>query len=249
MSWRSSLRKLFVNLILLGLGLAIFAAGSGFSTWLYIKKVVKGEVVLTPELAGLDLSSAERRADDLGLTLVVDESQDTYSDIVGKGRVLLQTPQPGRKIKSGRRVEVTLSAGSRENPIPQLQGETLHFAQMLLGQNDTRVSRVSRVPSNGLPEGTVMKQNPPAGEDPALQSGVSLLLSDGPEVEWYLAPDFVGRHYMDAKTFLEKNHFKSPIIKYRQVQVGVGPIVLRQVPLAGNPLHRNQTVTLEVNKD
>lgn len=230
-------------------GWFFFCLGMGgvLSTWFTIKRVVSGRVIEVPNLYGLNRTDALDQANALELNLWVG-GQKIHSNVVPEDCILFQVPKPGKKIKAGRTIEITLSAGPEEQRVPDLFNQPLRFSQMLLQQIDTEIAKTSRTFSDQIPKGRVLAQNPQSGELMGLRDGVSVLLSDGTAKTWYVTPDFVGMDYPEVKRFLDRHGLRT-ISKFKSVEEGAGQLVMRQIPQAGYPLHIDQTITLEVNKE
>lgn len=248
MARQTTFKKWLWRFALVGLGILVFGIGGIFGTWFFLKKQVKGQVVAIPDLYGLTEADARKQVEGMGLILMVDQSKDVFSSVIPEGQVLLQIPRPNRKVKSGRHVEITLSAGPKIAIIPNVKGETLSFAEVLLKQADTTAQVISRTPSNLGREGEVLNQYPAAGETLGLRRGTSLLVSMGPQPPYYVMPDLVGKTYNRARTFLDRHNFKV-VSKYRSQDPKLGQVILEQIPKAGFPVTKSQHVTLVINKD
>lgn len=249
MSLRTVARKFFIGSLYLGVIALVFGLSGAFATWLYIKAEVQGEVVDLPDLFGKTEAEALDIAQMLELELVIDNTL-VHDKIVEKGRVLAQLPlnRDNRKIKKGRTIEITLSAGPEQKLIPEMLGETLSFSHELLTESGTVAQVVSRMPSNLDTRGRVLQQVPDSGKALDLRSGVSLLISDGPQAQYYVTPDLVGRDYLTVKNLLEKHELRM-ITRYRAQDAEMGQTILEQSPKPGFPLAQTQTITLIVNKD
>lgn len=248
MATSNFLKKLWYGSLLAALWGFLLVASIIFSTWFYIKSSIQGEVVEVPDLTGLPVEQARATVETPGLVFEIDQDQVIHSNVIEKDRVFLQVPRKGSRIKTGRVVEVTLSAGPEKKRVPPLVGETLAFSQTLLGRVDLAPTILSRTPSMLAGKGRILSQVPEQGEETGLRPGVSLLLSEGPQQEWYVTPDFLNMDYDRAKAFLDENGIRV-VTKYREADQDLGQIVLQQIPKAGYPLNKSQTMTLIVNKD
>ncbi|MCB1044566.1 MAG: PASTA domain-containing protein [Acidobacteria bacterium] len=226
--------------------LGIMSVAGALSTWITIKKSISGHVIQVPDLCGLSIEDATRTIEPLGLTLSITQTP-VHNNVVAKDNILFQRPNPGKHIKSGRQLVVTLSAGPELKLIPSLVGEPLNFAEILTAQADTEITKVSRTPS-AVRKGRIMAQSPKPGEEIGIRHGMSVLISDGDEPKWYVAPDFRGRSFGEVKKFLDEHGFRV-VAKFKDFQPGWGPVVLRQIPQPGYPIRAEQTINLEVNKD
>lgn len=247
MSFRGFAKKTFFGSLLAGVCLSVFTLSAAIATWIYLKSEVSGKVVEVPDLFSKSQEEAQKLCRANGLTLIIDPQQ-VHSPVVEKDLVLLQAPRAGKKIKTGRNIEITLSAGPQKKLVPKMEGETLTFSQTLLDEAGMRARVVSRVPSTLHAKGRVLAQSPPSGKELVIRQGASLLVSDGPKSPWYVTPKLVGKDYLTAKAFLDKAEIRV-ITRYRTVDEDMGQTILEQSPKAGYPLNKAQTMTLVVNKD
>jgi len=247
MSFRSLFKKTLFRAIALGWAFLVLGLVGSLTTWVAIKREVSGRVVEVPDLYGLEMEAASDVVDGLGLRLIV-EDQTIYSNVVNRGGVLFQIPKPGKKIKAGRTVEITVSAGPETKRVPALVGEPLNFAYILAGQADTEINRISRIHTNNAAKGRIVAQNPKPGNELGIQHGISVLVSDGDPTTWYVTPRLEGKSYHDVKKFLDREGFRV-VTKYKRDPDAPTQVVIRQNPQPGYPLQDGQTITLEVNRD
>lgn len=242
------IKKWLFRLAILGLGIFVFAAISILTAWFYLSNQVHQKEVFVPDLYGMKPELARKTLEDAGLVVELDPSQDIYSDVIEAGHVLLQVPRPGRKVKAGRVVEISLSAGPEEHGVPDVLGQTITFANTLLTRNEHRAAIITRIPSTLGERGQIIGQHPQPNQDIGLRQGVSLLVSDGRPLPSFVMPDLVGRDYNVVKTFLDGYNIRV-VTKFRESASHIGPEIMEQSPVAGYPLTPDQHVTLLVNKD
>lgn len=242
------IKKWLFRLAILGLGIFVFGLAAVLTSWFYLSNQVHQKEVHVPDLYGLTPESARAISEQANLVLTVDPAQDIYSDVIEEGHVLLQIPRPGRKVKKGRVVEISLSAGPETHGVPDVLGQTLTFADTLLRRNEYSSVIVTRLPSTLGERGQIINQHPKPNQPIGLRQGVSLLVSDGKPPQSFVMPDLVGRDYHVVKTFLDGFNVRV-VTKYRESGDHLGQVILEQSPVAGYPLHTDGHVTLLVNKD
>ncbi|MDJ0841614.1 MAG: PASTA domain-containing protein [Acidobacteriota bacterium] len=247
MAKRSFVHRVLFWTFLAGVSGLFLILGGAAATWITIKSQIQGKVVEVPFLFNLSEKEARQTIAGLNLTLLVNE-EAVPDNIVEKGKILLQVPREGEKIKAGRSVHVTLSSGPAVKTIPQLEGETLSFARTLLKEVDTDAKIISRIPFKGRTKGRVLSQWPKDGEEIGLRQGASLLVADGEPMPFYVMPDLTGKDYLGVKAFLDKVGLRH-VAKYKTEDEDLGQLVLGQTPKAGYPVNRAKTITLTVNKD
>jgi beta-lactam-binding protein with PASTA domain len=99
---------------------------------------------------------------------------------VPAGSVLSVEPPPGRQVKLGRLVRLTLSAGSRWAIVPDVREMSVERARALLRQENLSIGRETARYSDGIPVGYVVGHAP--GPDQKVPRGtpVDILVSKGP---------------------------------------------------------------------
>ena len=129
-----------------------------------------------PDLTGLSPSEAKSKLSDAGLKL---GSQDEVSsNDVPRGEIVRQSPAAGKKVEKSSSVDVTVSSGPNQVPVPKVVGSSVANAQGILRKAGFS-STVQTVQSNS-PAGTIVSTDPPAGtlQDPS--KGVTIRQSLGP---------------------------------------------------------------------
>jgi beta-lactam-binding protein with PASTA domain len=240
------LRRFATLLVKYGLlALALFVT-AGLSALTTMRVVLTAQEVEVPTLIGRRVGEAGQAASRHDLLLRVEGRRNDAR--VPEGRIVAQEPGPGSRLKSQRSIRVWVSLGPRRLAVPGVEGESVRTGRLSLEQAQVPVGRVVEVPDR-TEEGTVLMQNPPAGETGALPpDGVSLLVSLGPAYSEYVMPDVIGRRGVDVLEGLRSAGLKVTDVTYRSYP-GVPPgTVIRQSPPAGYRVSRHSSVTLEVSR-
>lgn len=240
--WIKSVRVIITIAATLGL----MAVTGALATWVTIKTSIAGKVIEVPDFCGLPMDQAQQQAQSLGLVLNVNERR-IHNNVVTTDHILFQNPNPGKQIKAGRTVDVTISAGPERKVIPDLIDKPINFAEILTAQAETEIIKISRT-YGPQRKGRIMAQSPDPGAEIGVQPGLSVLIAEGKDPVWYVTPDFRGKNFPEVKRFLDEHGFRV-VAKFKDFEPGWGPIILRQIPQSGYPLNGDQTITLEVNKD
>lgn len=236
-SMRWGLRLAYAGGALVLCGLAAYASFSLF---------VRSGVTSVPNLQGLTEVEAERVLVDQGLGLIRLEGADGYDEQVGVGMILRQDPTPRTLVKRGSDVAVALSLGPQVIAVPTLAGKTVPAAQVELAAAGLVVGRTVNVYHRGE-TGTVVEQQPAAGMIAAPGETVDLVVGRGDLGSFYLMPDLVYRNYEEARRFFQQRGFRVGSVKF-EVYSGIREgVILRQFPLAGHPLRRNDAISLVVS--
>jgi hypothetical protein len=131
--------------------------------------------VRVPDLSGLPRAMAASRASEIGLTLVVRDTN--FSATVPAGAVIDQSPAPGAIVSDGSIVHVDLSAGSESFAMPNVVGQTLDAARRTLRDRGLDV-QFETAPSDAE-QGTVISSLPSAGATVTTGDVVRLTVAAG----------------------------------------------------------------------
>ena len=226
----------------LGLVVTVFVAAAYISFSLF----VRSGTTRAPDLAGLSLDEARELLSDQGLDLRLDENA-RYDDGVPADHVVRQDPADGALVKRGSAVLVTPSLGPQRIPVPDLDGQGLQSAQVLLAASGLSLGRTVEVfATDDTATGMVVGQQPAAGATVAPGGTVDLMLAREGSADAYVMPDLVYREYDRVRRFFETRGFRLGSVKYERYE-GIRPgVILRQYPQAGHPLRKADTVALVV---
>lgn len=117
------------------------------------------------------------------------------------GHVFHQEPDADTAVLAGSKVSILVSTGTTMVSVPDVVGYTQALAEAVIKTNLLRVGPIEEEASSTIPEGSVVRQDPPGGESAEVRSEVALVVSLG-AVETSV-PDVVGESEADAITAIE----------------------------------------------
>jgi len=228
----------YAVLILLVFGLAAYTSFSLF---------VRSGVTTVPSVIGMTRADAVAALADQGLTVRGAEGAGRYDDQVPAGRIARQNPDPRTLMKRGRPVIIVLSKGPRRVEVPDLLGKPLPAAQGALSGTGLGLGRIlGAFASNREAPGSVLEQDPSPGDTVPPATGVDLLLAMPTPGERYVMPDLVYRNYEQVRPYFEQLGFKFGNVKFERYEGVAAGVILRQFPLPGHPLTRDDSISLVV---
>jgi serine/threonine-protein kinase len=229
------------KLLLLGGALlatyVVFAAAS-------MRLALRAREVQVPDLANRTANEATTLANDLGLSIQMDDSR-RLDPKVAAGHVIAQDPPPGATARAQRSIRIWLSAGPRAAIVPALNGQTQRSAELRLAQDGLEISAVSEIQSEGYPSDVVIAQDPAPS---TASTRVALLVNRGEQAANYVMPDLIGVSGERAAAILREHGFRVAVVgstPYPGVSSGV---VLRQSPQAGFQIGPGETISIEVSR-
>jgi serine/threonine-protein kinase len=232
-----------------GAGKVILLGGALVTTYLLfaaasMRIALRTREVQVPDLTNRSANDATALANDLGLTLKIDETRRPDPKI-GAGRVLAQDPPAGAVARRQRTVRVWLSAGQRASTVPALIGETERTAQFRLSRDGLTLASVAEIRSADFPQDVVVAQTPPAR---AASARVSLLVNRGARGMSYVMPDLIGVNGDRAAEILRNRGFRVAVVGSTPYPGVAAGIVIRQSPQAGFQIAPGEPISLEVSR-
>ena len=228
-------------------GASIVFALFTLAAYLSFSQFVRRGVTPVPDVAGLPRAEAEALLADSGLALEIEEEAERHDDTVPVGAVLQQKPAARSFAKRGSVVRVGLSLGPEVVEVPDLDGLDLTAARVALGNVGLRMGRAVAVYRLSGPSGTVAEQEPAAGQMVGYAAEVDVYLGEESHAETFLMPDLIYRDHDLVRHFFERRGFQLGGVKPEPYEGVAEGVILRQYPLAGHPLTRNDVISLVVS--
>jgi beta-lactam-binding protein with PASTA domain len=240
--------KLLRVLVYLAYGVVIvmvfsLAAYTSFSLF------VRSGVTTVPPVEGLTQADAATRLADQGLRLrsiANGENEGRYSEKVAAGKILVQNPDARTLVKRGSGVTVVLSKGPQRVEVPEVASQPLPAAQVALGGSGLSVGLILGAYSTTLPTGSVVTTDPPPGSTIPPSTPVNVLAALSVPDERYLMPDLVYRDYEGVRPYFEQHGFHFGSVKYERYEGVSAGVILRQFPLPGHQITRQDNISLVV---
>jgi len=198
---------------------------------------------VTPGVVDQSSASAQARLEKAGLKMHV--TGETYSETVPKGAVVSSDPQAGDRIVKHGTVDVVLSRGPERHKVPKVAGMTLSAAQSAIEDAHLTAGEPSRVYSEKVPKGTVIRTSPAAGTEQRRDTAITIVVSKGQRP--IDIPDLTGKKADVAKRKLAKLGFSVAEGPGQYSDTVPEGKVISQTPDSGVG-HKGDTITLVVSK-
>jgi len=236
---RNSVLSIGKLLLLTGVLFVIFL----FSTVVSMRLVVRAKELAVPALVGTDLEEAMRLLKTANLRLALTGKR--HDPKMPKGAIVYQLPGAGVRIKANREVQVLVSLGKQQDPVPKLVGETERVALHLARQSGYKLGDISRVSLPELESEQVINQFPAPSTEEITGLEIDILVARK-QSKRYLMVDVAGQSLHRVLMFFEEEGFKVGKIQYiRHAKVRRG-VVVRQFPEPGHALEEDDSIHLEV---
>ena len=180
-----------IVIAIIGLLAGVLFTGGGFF----------GKEVVVPNIEGMDYKQADTELSKVGLVMSV-LSKD-YSNEFAKDMVISQNPGKDRKVKAGRKIEVTISKGSELITVPNITGIDIKDAIIKLTQAGLNMGKFDKAYDDAKPEGLVISQDPAKGSRQASGTSIDVVVSLGIQPAKVSMPDLKGLTVDKARTVLQ----------------------------------------------
>lgn len=191
------------NLVLVACGLIVLV----FVVNIALNAMTRhGQVREVPDFSGMTVAEAENAGSSSRLNIEVNDS--LYLPLYEGGVILEQSPSPGAKVKSGRRIFVTINSyNQRKAVIPYVAGYSLRQAKNNLEvagfQIDKLIYRSDIATNNVLEQMYNSRRITATGSVEAeIGSGVTLVVGLSPEAGLQTVPRVAGFPLREAKSRL-----------------------------------------------
>lgn len=197
--------------------LALFVA-SGI--W-YAAAGMKSGVGVPSDLVGLSTNDATTALKTVGLNATI--SDQVFSEIVPKGKIISTDPGGGGKVKAGGAVSLVVSKGPERFSVPIVKGLTQDAATTLLQKDSLTVGTIKQSFDPKIPQGVVISSTPRAGTSLRANAQVDLLVSQGPEL--LVLNSYVGKSGDQALTELTNAGFIASTTYAYSDTVAIGAVI------------------------
>lgn len=228
---------------MMGVALAAFATGLVLFDHVLMPRLIHGVAeVRVPDLTNLSLVEGEKLLSAVGLRLT--RAGERFDPAVPRGLIVAQDPPADTPVRGHRRVSVVISLGEEYSSVPEVFGESVRGARILLERVGLRAAGITRAPSDQVGEGLVVASDPPAETVLRRGAAVGFLVSSGSGLQYYVMPDLLGREITGAMRQLEALGFK---ITVPPGSPTIGTIVM-QLPAPGSRVAEGDAITLQATR-
>jgi len=186
-------KKIIITISSLAIIVGIFLAGN-----VGLKFFFHDYLYETPNLKGLTIEEAKLL---VGSEFKLVDMGEQYSELK-KGEIYSQLPISSKHIKKSRPIKIWISKGMDTVILPNLKGENMQDARVILSDLGIKVDRISRT-MEGYMNNKVIGTDPSEGSLISRGSSVSLLINVS-EIKNIRMPDILGFSVGEGKKILRE---------------------------------------------
>lgn len=152
--------------------------GICYGAYAYWMKEAPPEV-LVPKYQGLNQTDAQAVLREAGLEMRI--GKEVYNPKKPAGTILGGDPAPGKTVRTGRSITVTVSRGEEPVRMVDFTELTLEQARQVIGKHGMRLGQVAEQYHDRIVKGSICGQFPEPGEMFSRSEPINLVVSRGPQ--------------------------------------------------------------------
>jgi serine/threonine-protein kinase len=212
--------------------------------WIMSAAIHSRKEVIVPDLKDKAIFDALKLVSSFNLGMKIEGEE--FNQDLPPGTIIRQSPYPGITVREGKIIKVTISQGGEVIFIPELIGQPVRSARIMLRSSGLSLGEETSRYSVVMEKGRILSQDPQAGSIAERDSLVYLVVSAGiPPEDIKLMPDWTGKDIELAKQWIETMEIELEIVEEKDDNVVPGTI-LRQQPKPDTDLADIRKITLTV---
>ena len=237
------------------LNTGLMIAGSIFATlivvftaiFFLIPSITDKKEVKVPDVTKMTVEKAKKELEKVGLEITSKDIEQA-NEKIGKGKVIKTSPEKGRTVKKGTKIQLYVSTGTSKIDIEDYTGQNYYEIEAklkALGLNVVKMTKEYSETDTSVKAGMIVGQDIDEGEK--LEKGDSITLY---VPEFYTEyPDFIGENYTISQVEAWATKYGVKLEKnYRETDDVEPNMILSQSRPAGTKVNTNVTLTVTVSK-
>ena len=237
------------------LNTGLMIAGSIFATlivvftaiFFLIPSITEKKEVKVPDVTKMTVEKAKKELEKVGLEITSKDIEQA-NEKIGKGKVIKTSPEKGRTVKKGTKIQLYVSTGTSKIEIEDYTGQNYYEIEAklkALGLNVVKMTKEYSETDTSVKAGMIVGQDIDEGEK--LEKGDSITLY---VPEFYTEyPDFIGENYTISQVEAWATKYGVKLEKnYRETDDVEPNMILSQSRPAGTKVNTNVTLTVTVSK-
>jgi serine/threonine-protein kinase len=172
-----------------------------------------------------------------------------FSDTIEKDRIIEQEPRAETSVKVGRAVKLVVSKGLEVAKFPDVTTGLIskeNALNLIFNLGFTGKQTIDTKPSDTVPKGFVIAQDPAPNVTWAKSGSIKLTISDGALPQTIYMPNVIGKTSTEAKKVLEDNKL---VVHIENEDSTTFPkdVVMRTAPKPGDSVQQGAEVTMFVS--
>jgi len=204
----------------------------------------RGDTIEVPDFRGKHLLQVYK---DKPGDLVIDKPEEKFDIRYPKDFVIAQYPDPGTRVKANKKIQLTISLGSKLVNVPDLCRRNLRESSLALLNAQLVEGNRAYIHSQKIERDKVITQSPLPSMPQGMQGKVDMLISHGTKPVKVPLPNLSGKTLNDAQTSITAWGLKPGKVISRRDSTRAMQIVISTFPAPFEPVAEGTTVDLLVS--
>ena len=205
-----------------------------------------GDELQMPDVVEKNVNEAKTFLEQKGFHVILADS--VYDAHFPAGTVVEQMPIAFSTVKTGRNVYLTVSNGEKPIIMPNLFGISPRDAELKLNAMDLKLKTILYDYSELYPEGAVISQSYPQGQEVGKNTQITITVSLGEKPSQRKIPNLIGKSLSAARQQLQKLDVTIGGIEYEESATYLPNTILKQSLPEGSTIGENAVIDLTVSK-
>jgi len=176
-------------------------------------------------------------------------SNRTFDKDIPAGRIIEQQPKHGKHVKYGRIINLTISTGQRQVPVPNLIGRPFSQVDTLLADAGFRIGATVEVETEQFQTGIIISQMPSPEVEADAGSRIDIFIAHNPKFGVVKMPYLIGKKLKDAEDALSDLKLGIKRVEYQETDIVAEGIVMRQEPAWEEEIPVGTLVKIVISKE
>ena len=206
----------------------------------------RGQEEELPDVTEMSYTEAEKLLKSSGFKIV--KEREVFEATYPESTIVSQSPSAYSKVKKGRRIYVTLSAGERRVIVPNVTGISEREAAFQLRRAGLEIGEVYYEYNSYKPKDVVYEQSLTEGIEVLSGTVVSLTVSNGEWPNRFTVPDIRGKLLAEVIKILRQQGLKVGKIEYVLKRDLLPDTVIEQAIDPGDEVAQGRAIDITVSK-
>lgn len=229
-----------------GITISLFAI-LGIIFFFVYQSYMEVPIVKVPDIEGMNYKEASSVISQVGLG-IEEPVEKVYHPEIVEGKIISQTPSSGEMIKQTRKLKVTVSKGPAVISLPDLTGETLREAEIILGNNNIKIGSKKFVYDDKVTKNHIVSQDPAPGEKMELNKTINLVISQGMKPDMVKMPNLIGRPWNEVEEEISSLNLQVGNVSKQMTRRFKKDQVAEQSHKAGEKIPENTRIDLTLSQ-
>ena len=199
-----------------------------------------------PDVTEISFAEARQILESRGFSII--KEAEKFDETYPESTVIFQNPPSFSRVKKGRRIYVTLSAGEKMILVPRVVGSSERDAEFVLRQAGLELGEVFYEYHRYHLKDVVFSQSIDPGMEVAEHTPVDITVSMGRAPDQFVVPDVTGKSLEEARRMLMRAGLRVGQVSREAVNNLVPDTVIRQSLNPGDEVSQGQRVDLIVSR-